>query len=244
MFWTAVLMIVPTFIFTQVTDYLYPGKLRRIAMKTSWKAMEICSKIEIYASKLYNNYIPAFIKYKPQSRIKFIYDGVATANYTFNEFLTQKNKIKMNYDFILYEIPITKKDNYTKYDKYVLRYENINDVIHSEYNSLKCFELNVIQITINDSLEVPIEFGRNQYMMNGNVLFDRKFLKWYLNIYSTIILGEKDKYVVTFIDHNMNYITLPDYCYILIKKNSYDIVNEVSVNNDEPPTNEENIIEV
>jgi len=206
-------------------------------MKTGWNAMEICSKIEIYASKLYNK-IPALITHKPQAMIKFICDGDEIEHYTFNDFLKRKKEITLNYDFILYEIPITKTDNYANYDKYVIRYENINDVIYSEYNSLKCFELNMIQILINDSIDISIKLERSQYMMNGNVLFDRKFLKWYLNMYCGTILEKEDKYVVTFIDHNMNYITLPDYCYILIKKNSYDIVNDINVNEEYEETNE------
>jgi hypothetical protein len=220
-------------------------------MKTGWNAMEICSKIEIYASNLYNK-MPALIAHKPQAMIKFICDGDEVENCTFTDFINKRKKgITLNYDFILYEIPITKKDNYTIYDKYVLRYENVNDVIHNEYNSLKCFELNMIQLMINDSIDIPIKLDQGQYMINGNVLFDRKFLKWYLNKYCDTILDNEDKYVVTFIDHNMNYITLPDYCYILIKKNSYDIVNDINVNeeyeeinkvnNDEPPTNEKSL---
>ena len=72
---------------------------------------------------------------------------------------------------------------------------------------------------------ITIDLGRTQYMINGNVLFDRPFLKWYLNMRCHTVLDEEDKYVVTFIDHEMNYITLPDYCYLLVKKNGYDIVN-------------------
>jgi hypothetical protein len=66
-------------------------------------------------------------------------------------------------------------------------------------------------------------------MVSGNVLFDRPFIKWYLNIFKNIVLDNEDKYVITFIDHNMNYITLPDYCYLLVKKKNYDIINDVSV---------------
>ena len=63
--------------------------------------------------------------------------------------------------------------------------------------------------------------------MSGNILFDRVFLKWYLNKYCNTLLDSTDKYIITFIDHDMNYITLQDYCYLLIKKNGYDIVNVV-----------------
>jgi hypothetical protein len=88
----------------------------------------------------------------------------------------------------------------------------------------------MIQIIINDSDEIHnIDMGRNQYMINGNILFDRVFLKWYLNKYLNVRLEKEDKYVVTFIDHNMNYVTLLDYCYLFIKKNNYDIINDENI---------------
>ena len=107
-----------------------------------------------------------------------------------------------------------------------MRYERIADVLPIEYNSLKCIELNMLQMTINGAdIPITIDLGRTQYMINGNVLFDRPFLKWYLNMRCHISLEPEDKYLITFIDHEMNYITLPDSCYLLVKKNGYDIVN-------------------
>lgn len=230
MFWTVILIAPTLFCVKTAIDYIYPGKIKRFAMKTGWHAMELCSKIEIYTTRMYTTYMPILFPYKPQAMIKFISDGEEIVNYTVPEFFKKKKTNTLTYDFILYEIPSKKKDKYDKYDNYVFRYENINDVIHLEYNSLKCFELNMIQITINESDVVHnIDMGRNQYMINGNILFDRAFLKWHLNKYSNVILEPEDKYVVTFIDHNMNYITLPDYCYLFIKKNNYDIINDENI---------------
>ena len=235
MFWEALLIITPTFFLVKKTvDYFFPGKCRTITMKTSWYTIELCSKIEIYISETYNRYIPTLFASNPEARIKLIGDGDEIQNYSFHEFMKYKKNgmIKAQYDFLLYEIPIQKKDKYHKYDKYIFRYENSNDIINViECNSLKSFELNMIQMTINNSDVIyTIDFGRNQYILNGNVLFDRPFLKWYLNVHCNVILQDSDKYVVSFIDHNMNYVNLPDYCYLLIKKNNYDIVNIVNDN--------------
>ena len=146
MFWT-VLMIAPTlYVLKSVIDYVYPGKIKTGAMKISWNAMELCSKMEIIATKFYNSIPIIFTKQQPQSMIKFICDGDEITKCSFNEF--KKNKRKINYDFILYEIPIIKKDSYEKYDKYVLRYENTNDIMREEYNLLKCFELNMIHLNV------------------------------------------------------------------------------------------------
>ena len=158
-------------------------------------------------------------KKNTKAMLKIIYDGEEVANYTFEEFSSKKKYI--TYDFILYSIPVEDE----KYDYYVLRYENADDVLAVEYTSLKCVELTDVQLRVNDIETYTINFGRNQYFINGNVLFDRNFLKWYLNMFCGIHLAEEDKYRVTFSDHEKNSITLPDYCYILIKNNNYIIVN-------------------
>ncbi len=151
--------------------------------------------------------------------LKIIYDGEEVANYTFKEFSNKKKYI--TYDFILYSIPVEDE----KYDNYVLRYEHADDVLAVEYTSLKCIELMDVQIRVNDIETYTIDFGRNQYSINGNVLFDRIFLKWYLNMFCGIHLAEEDKYRITFSDHEKKLITLPDYCYLLIKNNNYIIIN-------------------
>jgi hypothetical protein len=184
--------------------------------------------VEIYVSKLFSEQLSKMLEPIPQKPLlTIVYDGNPISNYSFDEFLKNRKKLyNMNYDFILYEIPINKKDKYDKYDKYVLRYETIADVINVEYNSLKSFDLNMIQITINDNKDniYNIDFGRTQYIINGNILLDRSFLKWYLNMNFDVLLQDEDRYCVTFIDHNMNYVTLTEKCYLLIKKNYYDII--------------------
>ena len=42
------------------------------------------------------------------------------------------------------------------------------------------------------------------------------------------MIDDSDEYIITFIDHNMNYITLQNDCYIVIDKNNYKIINNVS----------------
>jgi hypothetical protein len=158
---------------------------------------------------------------KPEATLKIIYDGEEFANYTFEDFLYFKKYITC--DFILYSIPVEHK----KYDNYVVRYERAEDVLEVEYTTLKCLELTDVNITVNDSETYPIDFGRNQYFINGNVLFDRKFLKWYLKMNHKVCLDD-DNYKITFRDHEKKFITLPDYCYLLIKINKYIIIKLIN----------------
>jgi hypothetical protein len=233
------------FISYKVGEYFYPGILKKKLMRSSWNTLELYSRVEIYVSKLYNHYsayLPQFFVRKPQPTVTFIHNGDEIVKYTDVELIyySVNNKIDFKYDFVLYETPIKNVSKYDKYDNYVERYEKHQDLPHVNfysmlnsptsniYNANKTFELNMIQFTFKNSSNVyAIDLGRNQFTNRGNILFDRPFLKWYLKKYKQVKLNDDDKYTVTFIDHDMNYIILPHYCYILINKNGYDIINVI-----------------
>jgi hypothetical protein len=187
----------------------------------------IIAPIILFAPILTHLFIEYFYSIKIKkipTIIKIIYDGNQIETYEINDFLQLKNYITLNYDYILYEIPF---DGNEHYDTYVLRYETINDVYLIEYNSMKIIDLTDMHVIVNETEKYSINFGRSQYMLPGNVLFDRKFMKWYLNMYCHTTLHETDTYKYTFRDHKMKFITLPDYCYLLLKKNNYTIVNYI-----------------
>jgi hypothetical protein len=237
----AILTIPALFIAHAVGEYLYPGTLKKIMVRSSWYTLEMYSRAEIYVSRLYERYAPLLSRFGmnklPQPTIKFIHNGDEIVTYSVREFIRiqANNKIDFAYDFLLYEVPVTTVGKYDKYDAYTLRYEkhtdiNVRDgsanISAANINFAKdSFELNMVQITFNNSTEVHIDLGRNQFMNPNNRLFDRPFLKWYLKKYKQMNLNDDDKYTITFIDHEMNYISLPQYCYLLIKKQGYDIIN-------------------
>ena len=237
MFWTFLFTIPIIYVSHKFINDYYQNDLKQITMKYGWNTLELCSHWEIYFSNIYKKikyYIPVFFN-KPQPIITFISNGEEIVKYSLSEFIKiQRNgKIILKYDFVLYELPIVTNDEYNKYDKYILRYENHNDILHLEYNSsVNTFDFNMIHFTFKETNNTyKIDFGRNNFNMNENILFDTKFLKWYMNINYSITIDDDDKYDITFIDHNMNYITLPNYCYIIIDKMNYKIVNDIS-NND------------
>ena len=233
----AILSIPLLFITHKIVNYFSPGKLNKVLMHYGWNALELCSRAEIYYMPLYNTYIRPWFVRKPQAAIviRFIRNGEETAEYSYPDFL--KKKKDSNYDFILCEIPVKTVGTYDKYDTYTLRCEKDTDVTYeklfNEYDSSanSAIELNTIQFTFKNSTDnYSIDFKRNQFMNKDNVLFDRPFLKWYLKQYHSTPLTDKDKYTVTFIDHNMNYIIIPEYCYILVNKHGYDIINVIADN--------------
>jgi len=226
------LFTIPIIVVThKLMSYFYPERMRKLTRKTGWNTLELCSRAEIYISKFYNKikyYLPNILS----PNITFINDGDEILNYSLSEYITiQKNQENtLKYDFVLYEVNIITMDNYSKYDKYTIRYDSENDIMPFEYkDSENTLDLNMIQLTFKETMTpYKIDFGRNNFNISGNILFDRKFLKWYMKINYSIVLDDSDEYIITFIDHNMNYITLQNDCYIVIDKNNYKIINNVS----------------
>jgi hypothetical protein len=134
-------------------------------------------------------------------------------------------------DFFLYEIPATARDK--KYDTYVLRYDNPMDIVEiKEQTDLCPVKFDVIRFEFKNSVRLyNIKFGKQQYIIPGNRLFDRNFLKWYMKTQHNLTLKDEDKYLISFIDQEMNYVSFDEHSYILIKKDSYEQKNTKAFQN-------------
>lgn len=239
----ALLSLPLAYISHKIIEMLYPGQTKTLLIKSGWKIIQLCSYVEIKAISTYTkirSFFPESINTQ-KAVISIICDYDEIAVYTIDEFLIlrkHKELPESKYDFILYELPIKKDDKYTKC---ILRYENYEDIARIEYNSINNFKFNAIQFNfMEEERIVNINFNDTQYNVNGNILFDRKFLKWYMYKYHSIGIRRDDRYIITFIDHAMNYITLNEDKHIIIKKNGYDVVenaNEVDANANEVDAN-------
>ena len=249
MFLVGALLSLPVaYVSHKLIEMLYPGQTKTFLIRSGWNVIQLCSYVEIKAISIYTkirSFLPEYINTQ-RATVSMICDDDEIAVYTIDEFLTlRKNKElpNMKYDFILYELPIKNDDKYTKS---VLRYENYEDINKIEYIATNNFKFNAIQFNFKEAEQVfNINFNDTQFMVNGNILFDRKFLKWYMYKYHSIGIRNDDRYDITFIDHTMNYVMLNEDKHILIKKNGYDVivnVNEVNVN--EVNVNEVNVNEV
>jgi hypothetical protein len=225
MFWIVTLTIPILFIVKKGVDYIYPGKLKGAVISTYWNTLQLCSVIETHTSRLYNTitmYVP-FLRRDTNTHIRFICDGDEVQTYTLGEFIKADHSYT-NYNFILYELPI--KDH-NKYDTYIFRYANYKNILPIEYNSPNDINFLSIQLEhFGSGLSYNINFGRNFFLINNNILFDFQFLKWYLYKYHTTIIDVNDKYKLSFIDHNMKYVCITENEYIIIRKNNYDIINK------------------
>ena len=134
-------------------------------------------------------------------------------------------------DFFLYEIPASARDK--KYDTYVLRYDNVEEIFEIKHQTDLCsVKFDVIRFEFKNSVRVyNIKFGKQQYIIPGNRLFDRNFLKWFMKTHHNLTLKEEDKYLISFIDQEMNYVSFDEHSYILIKKDSYEQKNTKAFQN-------------
>jgi len=82
-----------------------------------------------------------------------------------------------------------------------------------------------LNLNINDgeiSMNIP---SRNlNFMIVGNILYDRAFWEWYLSRFHQLILEEKDKYAVAFFDDQMNVVMFTETQCMKCTKNGYEIV--------------------
>ena len=236
MFWSIIIIPVTCFFTKKTVDYFYPNKINQLVEKTvynyGWTLLDKISRVEIHLSNLWFLYKDCFpFTYRNNQEIIFIKDGEENQKMIFNKFkINQKYQdFQPKYDFILHKIPIEKTNKYDKYSYCYKRYNNIDSIVESRYiKSPKCIEFTMIVVSIENSKKTYcINNESNQLNITGNILYDLDFLKWVMKKQHNVSITENDKYTVTFIDHNMDCITLPSTCYILIDENNYKIVNNI-----------------
>ena len=125
-----------------------------------------------------------------------------------------------NYNMILYEWELPEND---KYNNYVLRFSNINEV-NDKFKTSKVSLLAVeLCIKTDDCDELyAIDFKKNNYYIVNNILFDKDFLKYWCNNFLKIDLS--DNYEISFFDNNMDHHTLKQNQSIKILQDDFEII--------------------
>jgi hypothetical protein len=187
-----------------------------------WKALIVYNRCHAVCCDTFERWVgPYFVNNEPIIRI--ISNGNEIINYSLNDFMTKTN-IPSQYDFILYEFA---KDTNSKY---ICRYDQPSQLSAGDHGLDTTCHFLGIQYNImganNMGAIIAVDFGRHNYVVNGNILFDHKFNKWVLHNYCNYQLNDDEHYSVSFIDHYMNPVTITEGSFILINKNDYYIVNE------------------
>ena len=112
------------------------------------------------------------------------------------------------------------------HDKYkILKdtdYENITQINNIELEKEKLF----LQITYNDidNKEIEIHNKIQFFIVEGNEILGKKFLKWFMKENYNIEIT--DDYIIQIIDDNVNMFDIKNFISIKIKKNSYSLESE------------------
>ena len=188
-----------------------------LIIKTTWYGMKtytILQAIYRYTVALSTQLIfrPIYEVINPPSEVKcisFIKNGNVTQRYSWLEYEHSVKKgiavIFPEYDFILYEWEADDTD--TKYDTYMLLFTDHLKV--SDNFQISETNLLIPQIHINSAAEpIFFNFERNCYYIDGNILFTRGFVTWYLKSHYNRILNTADDFTVSFINEDIECIKL------------------------------------
>jgi len=229
MFWAISLLTIPVaYITKKVIENLPTKIIKEYSAYYGWYVLEFFSRVEIKAQNTYASYISPYLpvlnnEEEKQTLVTLIKDGKKTHQFElseFKEFIETDNISEESYDFIIYEAPINDNE---KYDKYFLRFRHHLDIMKVEYCKIQsAFSFNSIQLKISDKT-YTLNFNKNQFLIRDNILFDRNFVKWFMNKYHDVLIADDAQYNINIIDHQMNFISLTEDNYILIKRDSYEI---------------------
>lgn len=160
-----------------------------------------------------------------------------------------------NLDSLHMELPIVKSSDLhvyiqlpltlpsAKYDYNMIRFEDsealekliisdhqLKDMVEkfSEYCTTMQSQTKILgmQIRIHRcNQDIKVDFGRNNFLIRGNKIMDNYFIRWYLERYHDHELSADESYTISFINQEMNYVTLDDSDGgIILTSNGYELV--------------------
>ena len=203
------LLIITSFFATilskKLCDYIYPEKMNLLYIKITLYGFKIYATMHLLSQRV----IKLFYN-KPQNHIiLFIKNGHEVKECNKEQFKLHTATI-YNYDLILYKELNTSTDTYN-----VVRLDkNVNEE-NIRISNIKFID---IQVECNGATHC-LDFGNENYYIEGNILFDKAFIVWVLNHYYGVTLT--GDYKCTIMDNNVNLIQLNSLNYIRIEKDNY-----------------------
>ena len=201
----------------------YKNKLDRIYYSLMWFLLKLYSRIELIYNKLKQTDVKnVTIKLIKNGDIVEIYDNDSLKMYDNQEF-NFLEKTFSNNDMVMGEYNDGENIKVVRYNN------NIN--LNSDYYIKSDVKLLGIQVKIMNNNELketlPLLFDKNHnYFIENNILFDRKFINYFLKKEKNSILSSDDKYEVIFFDNDINIHTITEPQYIRINKKNFEIMKE------------------
>jgi hypothetical protein len=224
-------------------EYAYPIKTVEFDNYVKWQTLKTFTVTEMATRRLrkyatnkvlvpLKNFFPSCVESKC---ILLIRDGHVESYLTPADIPNEKNTIK--HDMIIYKHETLQSNE--KYDYDMLRFKDVSNISETfEPSSVKFL---AIQVKIGGKEPISLDFGRNNFYIKGNILFDRPFIKWFLSEKSGIttryILKDNESYEVEFINHKMNCDRITSGQCVIIDEDDY-IIAEADVISDHGSSSE------
>ena len=184
----------------------------------------IQSNVLFKSFKLYSNcrqYIKNIITINTK-KLNFIKNGNLNLELKINNLedivdLSERIKRDISYDMIFY----IDNNNY-------IRYDCLDDLIKNnlQYNDDLINFIN-IKIEYDDNTFTINLKNNNNYYIENNILFDKKFMKYYFNKYLNIDFDDKISYKIQILDNKFEELKLTNENYLIIgKQNSIKTIEK------------------
>lgn len=209
-------------------NFYYKKNIDNIFCSLMWILLKLYSKLEIIYKKLNKTDVKKIT-------IKIIENGEIIKKYD-NEYLNKhndENKFAINTDIMIGN-PINKYMIIGEYSDgeniKIVRFKNVNDIkLDGDYYTESGVKLLGIQLNIKNNGKIkqslPILFYKNcNHFIENNILFDRKFINYYLKTEKMDVLDLDDNYEIVFFDNDINTHTITDPQYIKINKEDFETI--------------------
>lgn len=203
----------------QICDYMFPNEMKLVYLKTTLYGLKCLSSLCWVWDKMYNGYRLFLIdrEIEETSALLYIINGKVVNKSTGSE-IELLPKIFEQYDLVLYKEKVQLNEN-EKYKYQITRLDKGSSLENLPPPSTVHF----VDITVSmNGKKYTLDFGINNFYVEGNILCDKKFLQWYLNTFFKVDLVEP--YTCTIMDEDINFITLYANSHIVIKKDTYAVV--------------------
>jgi len=216
-------------------DYMFPAVMKRVYLKTSLYGLKCVSSICVLWDQVYNGYrdfvmdhdreeIPLVLCITNGKIVNKLHGPDVKLLPVLFEYYDLVFHKERRLDTILDTIQDNKKDN-QKYKYQITRLRKEQSLANLPPISTVHF----VDITVHtNGQKYTLDFGINNFYMEGNVLCDKAFLQWYLNTCFKVDLVEP--YTCTIMDADINCITLDANSYIVIQKDTYAVIRNAVAN--------------
>lgn len=206
-------------------NFYYKKNIDKIFCSLMWILLKLYSKLEIIYKKLNKTDVKKItIKIIENGEIVKKYDNEYLNNYNDEkEFIIKNTEVMINKYMIIGEY--SDGENIK-----IVRFKNFNDIkLDADYYTESEVKLLGIQLNIKNNGNIkhslPILFYKNcNHFIENNILFDRKFINYYLKTEKMDALEIDDNYEIVFFDNDINTHTITEPQYIKINKEDFDTI--------------------